>query len=167
MINYTVCSRSFILGEWDTVLQSKRSVDSFSCFKLYLERVSVLTLLASFLPGLCYCSSVNNICPLIMWIYKLAVSFVLSWTVLSLLIYPAATLIQYLSAELLQLRIHQSAPPPVLQYFPDIVRLPHRRYIHRGATRSYHIDDSNAINSIWSSSRHHPPRNASSPLPLL
>lgn len=120
----------------------------------------MLTLLASFLPGLCYCSSVNNICPFIMWIYKLAVSFVLSWTVLSLLIYPAATLIQYLSAELLQLRIHQSAPPPVLQYFPDIARLPHRRYIHRGATRSYHIDDSNAINSIWSSSRRHPPRNA-------
>lgn len=94
-----------------------------------------------------------------MWIYNLAVSSVLLWTVLSFLIYPASTLIQYMSAELLQLRFHRSAPPPVLHHFPDIAHLPRRRYIHRGAGRSYHIDDSTAINSIWSSIRRHPPRN--------
>lgn len=94
-----------------------------------------------------------------MWIYKLAVSSVLLWTVLFLLIYPTSTLIQYMSAELLQLRFHRSAPPSVLHHFPDIARLlPRRRYIHRGAGRGYNIDDSTAINSIWSSTRRHPPR---------
>ena len=93
-----------------------------------------------------------------MWIYKLAASCVLLWTVLSILIYPASALIQYVSAELLQLRFHRSAPPSVLQHFPDIACLPHRRYIHRGSGRSVHIDDSTAINSIWSSTRRQPRR---------
>ena len=92
-----------------------------------------------------------------MWIYNLAVSSVLLWTVLSLLINPASTLIQYMSAELLQLRSHyRSAPPSVLHRFPYIAR---RRYIHRGAGRSYNIDDSTAIQSIWSSGHRLPPKN--------
>lgn len=96
-----------------------------------------------------------------MSIYNLAVSSVLLWTVLSFLINPASTLIQYISAELLQLRFHhRSAPPSGLHLFPDIARLPpNRRYIHRGSRRSYNSDDSTAIHSIWSSGRRQPPRN--------
>ena len=91
------------------------------------------------------------------WIYNLAVSSVLLWTVLSLLINPASTLIQYMSAELLQLRYHyRPAPPSVLYRFPFIAR---RRYTHRGAGRSYNIDDSTAIQSIWSSGHRQPPKN--------
>ena len=93
-----------------------------------------------------------------MWIYKLAASYVLLWTVLSILIYPASTLIQYMSAELLQLRFHRSAPPAVLHHFPDIACLPYRRYIHRGSGRSVHTDDSTDIHSIWSSTRRQPRR---------
>jgi len=94
-----------------------------------------------------------------MWIYKLAVSFVLLWTVLSFVILPVSPLIHYLSAELLQFRFHRSAPPPTLYHFPDTARHPRRRYIHRGAGRYHRIDNSTAINSFWSSTRRHPPRN--------
>ena len=95
-----------------------------------------------------------------MRIQTFAVSFMLVWTVLSILIYPAQTLIQYMSTELLQLRYHgnhQLSPPPDLLRFPDIACLPHRRYIHRGSGRNVHIDDSTTIHSIWSSTRR-PPR---------
>ncbi|KAK3505547.1 hypothetical protein QTP70_021834 [Hemibagrus guttatus] len=92
--------------------------------------------------------------PETMWINKPFVRTVLVWTALSLIFHPLTAVIQYSAAELLQLRFPQSELPPALQAHLDIVRLPRRKYIHRGSLRSFHYDDSKAIKSFWSSSRH-------------
>lgn len=87
-----------------------------------------------------------------MWIY-LTVRLVLLWTILSIVLNPSSALLQYTAAELLQLRFHAPGPPP-MRYYPNIASPPYRKYTHRGSRRSYHIDDSTAINSIWSTTRH-------------
>ncbi|KAK3506325.1 hypothetical protein QTP70_015793 [Hemibagrus guttatus] len=92
--------------------------------------------------------------PEIMWINKPFVRTVLIWTALSLIFHPLTAVIQYSAAELLQLRFPQSELPPALQAHLDIVRHPRRKYIHRGSRRSFHYDDSKAIKSFWSSTRH-------------
>ena len=92
---------------------------------------------------------------LIMWIY-LTVRFVLLWAVLSIILNPSSALLQYTAAELLQLRFHPPDPPPMQRFCPDIAPPPYRKYTHRGSRRSFHIDDSTAINSIWSTTRHRP-----------
>ncbi|KAK3506949.1 hypothetical protein QTP70_031707, partial [Hemibagrus guttatus] len=111
---------------------------------------------ASYLDGCSYQKAYAGSClfPEIMWINKPFVRTVLIWTALSLIFHPLTAVIQYSAAELLQLRFPQSELPPALQAHLDIVRHPRRKYIHCGSRRSFHYDDSKAIKSFWSSTRH-------------
>ncbi|CAM4558873.1 unnamed protein product [Leuciscus chuanchicus] len=62
----------------------------------------------------------------------------------------------------MQISYHLFDPPSAqyrLDYAPHTYRHTRRKYIHRGSRRNYHIDDSKAIQSIWSTTRH-PPKNS-------
>lgn len=79
------------------------------------------------------------------------------WPLLSLVHQPVTGLLQYSAAELLRLHLHLSAPrPAVLHLHPDIAFPPHRGCIHRGSCRSFQVDTSKTINSIWSNFRRLP-----------
>lgn len=58
----------------------------------------------------------------------------------------------YSSFELLWLRLHIPAPPPLLHLWTDSPLPPCRRYIHRGSRRHFHEDSSEPIHS-WPSTR--------------
>ncbi|ROL47215.1 hypothetical protein DPX16_6395 [Anabarilius grahami] len=89
-----------------------------------------------------------------------------TWILLSLLYQPVAGLLQFTAAELLRLRDHLSEPmPEVLHLHPDIALIPRRRYIHRGSRRNFHLDNSKAITSLWSTTRR-PPRSSGNKLQL-
>lgn len=141
MVFCTACSRSLSLGERGMLSVSILGLlsDNLVCQCRVSGCPSVTcSTLALHLPG--HCCSLGERC--IMWICNLAVSFVFWWSDLSIVIYPAQTLIQYMSVELLQLRLHLSATLLALHHFPCIAHPRLWGCIHRGSRRSYRINDS-------------------------
>lgn len=95
-----------------------------------------------------------------MWPSRIYFWSVFTWILLSLLYQPVAGLLQFTAAELLRLRDHLSEPmPEVLHLHPDIALIPRWRYIHRGSWRNFHLKNSKAITSLWSTTRR-PPRSS-------
>ena len=86
-----------------------------------------------------------------MWVLNVFLWSLLVWTALSLFHLPMGGLIQYSIAELLRLRSQRPrSPPAALHLHPDIIRLPRRRYIHRGSRRGFHFGGLKGITSFWS-----------------
>ena len=93
-----------------------------------------------------------------MWSDRLYIWSVFDGTLLSLARQPMTGLLQYSAVELPRLRFHLPEPPPTaLHLHPDIAFLPRRRYIHQESRRSFRVDSSKPIKSIWSNSRRSPP----------
>ncbi|KAK7895247.1 hypothetical protein WMY93_020572 [Mugilogobius chulae] len=79
--------------------------------------------------------------------------FILTLLVVSHLHLQTKALLQYSAADLLKLRYSSSPPLPPGLVSSGIAYQPKRRYIHRGSRRRFHHNDTNAIKSIWSTSR--------------